>query len=82
MNDTTINKSNEKSARFKYDISAYLKFTIFRIVFIVWLILSLTVLKFLFNGIFQNIKSFYNDNVSINISEDYFNSLGRSENYD
>lgn len=82
MNDTTINNSNEKLSHIKYDISAYLKFIIFRIVFIVLLILSLTVLKFLFNGLFQNIKSFYNDNVAINISEDYFNSLGRAEDYD
>ena len=79
MNDASTNSGNEKLSRFKYDISGYLKFTIFRIVFIVLLIISITVLKFLFNGVFQNIKSFYNGNVSINISEDYFNSLGRAD---
>lgn len=51
-------------------------FMLFRVIVIFLLIISLTILKFVFNDTFQYIKTLYNDNIAIDITADYFKSAG------
>lgn len=51
-------------------------FILFRVIVIFLLIISLTILKFVFNDTFQYIKTLYNDNIAIDITADYFKSAG------
>ena len=51
-------------------------FILFRVIVIFLLIISLTILKFVFNDTFQHIKTLYNDNIAIDITADYFKSAG------
>ncbi len=68
--------NNDKAMFNKLNLSAWFKFTVYRIVFVIILILALTLIKFCFKEIFGEIKSFYNSNISVNITADYFSSLG------
>ncbi len=51
-------------------------FILFRAIVIFLLIISLTILKFVFNDTFQYIKTLFNENVAIDITADYFKSAG------
>ena len=53
-----------------------INFILFRMIVIFLLIISLTILKFVFNDTYQYIKTLYNDNIAVNITADYFKNAG------
>ncbi len=55
---------------------ASINFILFRIVVITILIVALTVSKFFFGDSFKAINEFYKNNISINITADYFDNIG------
>lgn len=51
-------------------------FVLFRIIVVFCLIISLTLMKFLFSDTFEQVKKLYTENVSVNITAEYFKNAG------
>ncbi len=53
-----------------------INFLLFRIIVTIGLIISITIIKFLFNDAFTQIKKLYNQNIAVNITAGYFKNAG------
>lgn len=51
-------------------------FILYRIIVAILLVISLTIVKYFFASAFESLSIFYKDNISINITADYFDYAG------
>lgn len=72
MNDNITNENKIS----KIKDNGLFNFLVFRTIFIVLLILTITAIKFLDNKTFEKFNSLYKENIAVNITADYFNNAG------